>query len=242
MRINRVYQAAQLKLQQTLLLDEDASNHLGRVLRMQINDPLVIFNGDGHDYGAVITAVNKKSIEVKITACHTLDTESPLRIHLVQGVARGEKMDFIIQKAVELGVTDITPVLTEYGNVKLDAERLDKKQQHWQKVAISACEQCQRAYIPTVHEPQSFKDWVVLAHTGLKLILHPYHSHSIQSLQADTRLTLLVGPEGGLSDREVTQAQAQGFTALKLGPRILRTETAALVAMSMLQSAWGDLR
>lgn len=242
MRTIRIYQAQTLALHQTIHLDESAGNHVFKVLRLQAGALLTLFNGDNHEYQAVIETAHKKGVSVRITAIALATRESPLSFHLVQGIARGEKMEWIIQKAVELGVTEITPLFTEFSNVKLQGERLDKKQNHWQRIAISACEQCERNVVPTVHEPMAYPDWIARHKPELGLILHPYQSQSIAELpETAETVTLLVGPEGGFSDKEVAMALQQNFTALALGPRILRTETAPLMALSILQARWGDI-
>ena len=181
---------------------------------------------------------------MKITGMHGPVVESPLKVTLAQGISRGERMDYTVQKAVELGVADILPVLMERSVVKLDAANGEKKRQHWQGVAVSACEQSGRVRVPEVHAPLTFPAFLDAQRSaGLKLLLDPLAPKAPKdySAPADARLLLLVGPEGGLSAKERELALKAGFQGIKLGPRILRTETAALVALSLLQSAWGDL-
>ncbi|TVP93679.1 MAG: 16S rRNA (uracil(1498)-N(3))-methyltransferase, partial [Pseudomonadaceae bacterium] len=166
--------------------------------------------------------------------------ESPLQVHLGQAMSRGERMDWAIQKAVELGVNAITPLFTERCEVKLQGERADKRQAHWQQVAISACEQCGRSQVPVVHPPQALADWLAQLDCELKLVLHHRTEQPLASLQKPASLGLLIGPEGGLSSEEIQRTEASGFQAVRLGPRVLRTETAPIVALSLAQQLWGD--
>lgn len=241
MRIPRIYQPGVLTPQQLLQLVDDAANHVGRVLRMAPGDALILFNGDGHDYPAVITDSGKKTVTVQINAKLENQVESPLKIHLGQGISRGDRMDFAIQKAVELGVTEITPLFTERCGVKLDAERLQKRTEQWQKIAISACEQSGRSKVPTVHSAQNLDKWLGQPTEELKLTLDPWAKDTIKTLTPVTALRLVIGPEGGFSDREIQLTNSAGFVAVQLGPRVLRTETAALTAISALQLQMGDL-
>lgn len=241
MRIPRIYQPGVLSPQQVIALSEEQANHVGRVLRMEAGDALVLFNGDGFNYPAVITATGKKSVQVQINEQLENPVESPLKIHLGQGISRGDRMDFAIQKAVELGVTEITPLFTERCGVKLDAERLQKRTEQWQKIAISACEQSGRSVVPTVHSALHFDKWLAQPTEELKLTLDPWAKDTIKTLKPVNALRLVIGPEGGFSDREVMLTTQAGFVAVQLGPRVLRTETAALTAISALQLQMGDL-
>jgi len=241
MRIPRIYQPGALAPQQLLQLVDDAANHVGRVLRMAPGDALILLNGDGHDYPAVITDCGKKTVTVQISAKLENNVESPLKIHLGQGISRGDRMDFAIQKAVELGVTEITPLFTERCGVKLDAERLQKRTEQWRKIAISACEQSGRSRVPTVHSAQNLDKWLGQPTEELKLTLDPWAKDTIKTLTPVTAVRLVIGPEGGFSDREVQLTTSAGFVAVQLGPRVLRTETAALTAISALQLQMGDL-
>lgn len=241
MRIPRIYQPGTLSVGQQLALAEDAANHVGRVLRMQTGAALLLFNGDGHNYPAEIVDSNKKQVWVKILEQQPNTVESPLQIHLGQGISRGDRMDFAIQKAVELGVTEITPLFTERCGVKLDAERLEKRTEQWQKIAIAACEQSGRSVVPTVHSALQLDKWLGQATDELKLTLDPWAKDTIKTLTPVSALRLVIGPEGGFSDREVSLTASAGFTAVQLGPRVLRTETAALTAISALQLQMGDL-
>jgi len=241
MRTVRIYHPAPLLTGNTLFLDEDAANHVGRVLRMQSGQPLQLFNGDGNNYAATITDVGKKQVQVSISAVTENPVESSLRIHLGQGISRGDRMDFAIQKAVELGVTEITPLFTERCGVKLDGERLAKRNEQWQKIAISACEQSGRSVVPTVHPAKTLAEWLAQPTKELALTLDPRASATIKTLAPASAIRLVIGPEGGFTDHEVAITASAGFNGIQLGPRILRTETAALTAISALQLQFGDL-
>lgn len=224
-----------------MALCDDAANHAGKVLRMQAGEALELFNGDGYNYAAVIIEVGKKQLVVDIQSSTENPIESPLKLHLGQGISRGDRMDFAIQKAVELGVSEITPLFTERCGVKLDAERLEKKREQWQKIVISACEQSGRSVVPPVHPPVTLEKWLGQADNCLKLTLDPWTSATIKQLTPTDRLRLVIGPEGGFSDREVAATTLAGFQPVRLGPRVLRTETAALTAIAALQLQLGDL-
>jgi 16S rRNA (uracil1498-N3)-methyltransferase len=243
----RIYQAIPLSLNATIILDEKASHHLARVLRSAVGETVTIFNGEGGEYEAEITAITKKNVTVMLKQFHARDVESPLQIHLAQGIARGEKMDFIIQKAVELGVSHIIPLITERCNVRLDNEREEKRLQHWHSVVISACEQSGRNRLPQLARPQSLSDWLTKVQQSesfaMSFVLSPYVKTKLTKESPrtfDKPIALLLGPEGGLSDQEIALAEQQHFSALNLGPRVLRTETATLAAVSVLQFAFGD--
>lgn len=238
----RLYQALPLTSQRTIRLDENASHHLARVLRASVGDTLIVFNGEGGEYDAVITAIDKKGVDVEIRDFKPRDVESPLNIILAQGIARGEKMDFIIQKAVELGVKKIYPLITERCNVRLDNEREAKRLRHWQSVIISACEQSGRDRLPEIIAPQSFTEWLPTIHADRCFVLSPHVSDKLpqEKLPTNATVVLLIGPEGGLSDAEVAKSQQAHFHPLNLGPRVLRTETATLAAITAIQLRYGD--
>lgn len=242
MRQPRIYQDQTLTLQQTIELTADAAHHIAGVLRMKPSQEVRLFNGKGGEFLGSITEVAKKRVSVQLTEFIDRNVESPLEIHLGQGISRGEKMDFTIQKSVELGVKEITPLFSERCGVKLNADRLEKKWQHWQQIAISAAEQSGRTVITTVHKPLSLQNWLSQPTNALKLTLHPRASDTIKSLSAPTQgIRFLVGPEGGLTDDEIQQTVNANFNEILLGPRILRTETAALTVLSALQLQFGDL-
>jgi len=242
MRIPRIYHPEPLLDFSELSLSEDAANHVGRVLRMQPGQLLQLFDGSNQVFEATITQVDKKSVRVKLAAGEISDNESPLNLHLGQVISRGEKMEFTIQKSIELGVNTITPLFSERCGVKLDGERLSKKLQQWQKIAIAACEQCGRNRIPEIRDVMSLEQWCAEQDDSLKLNLHPRASHSINTLPLPvTDVRLLIGPEGGLSADEIAMTTGYGFTDILLGPRVLRTETTALTAITALQVRFGDL-
>lgn len=241
MRTVRIYQPTKLFADLTVVLTPEAANHLVRVLRFSVNDRFTIFNGDGGEYIAKITEIKKQQVVVQVEGYKNHSVESPLKIHLGQAISRNEKMDFTIQKAVELGVTAITPLITERCGVKLSADRWEKKLQHWQGVITSACEQSGRNFIPKIYQPMVLSQWLAQSQAGLKLILHPVAAKKMHDLKSHPQsIDLLVGPEGGFDELEVNMAQQYEFISLQLGPRILRTETAALVAITTMQCLWGD--
>jgi 16S rRNA (uracil1498-N3)-methyltransferase len=243
MRIIRSHVPLPLAVGQRLPLPEDSSVHLLRVLRLAPGDELTLFNGDGHDYRARLLSAAKRGAEVEILARSPVARESTLRITLAQGLARGEKMDLVLQKATELGAAAFAPVLTERTEVKLDAERAGKRMAHWQGVVAAACEQSGRAVLPALAEPLPLATYAAAEPAGLKLALDPGGELDVRSLALapGAPLALVVGPEGGLSERDLATLRAAGFRGLRLGPRILRTETAGLAALAALQALYGDL-
>lgn len=243
MRIPRIYLPIPLASGTSAALSGNAANHVVRVLRLKPGAPLILFNGLGGEYEAVLHGIDRNRAEVSVGNYIARETESPLHVTLAQGVSRGERMDYTIQKAVELGVTRIVPLISERCEVRLEGERLTKRVQHWQAVAASACEQCGRNRVPPVLAPVPLNSWLAEPAHGLRLVLNPLAPATLTSLARpdDRPITLLIGPEGGLSDAEVKRAQQSGFVGIRLGPRILRTETAAVTALSALQMLWGDL-
>lgn len=243
MRIPRIYLPIPLTSGASVTLNANAANHVIRVLRLKPGAPLVLFNGLGGEYEAVLHNMDRNRAEVSVGNYIAFETESPLHVTLAQGVSRGERMDYTIQKAVELGVTKIVPLISERCEVRLEGERLTKRVQHWQAVAASACEQCGRNRVPPVLIPVPLSSWLAEAAHGIRLVLNPLAPATLTALSkpCDYLITLLIGPEGGLSDAEVKHAQQSGFEGIRLGPRILRTETAAVTALSALQMLWGDL-
>lgn len=244
MRTTRVHIDVPLAPGTDLTLPEGAAVHLARVLRLTIGDEFVVFNGDGHDYAARIVAQDKRQLRVVVSAARSVDNESPLRLTLLQAVARGEKMDLILQKATELGIAAIAPLWSQRSEVKLDGDRAEKRLAHWRGVVVSACEQCGRARVPVVAAPVPLATALgALPAGGLRLILDPEGELALGTLdrEAAAGIVLAVGPEGGWSPADRTQLQGAGFHGLRLGPRILRTETAGLAAIAALQSRLGDL-
>lgn len=235
----RIYFAHNLQAGDLVTLNAEASKHLLQVLRLKCGAKFIIFNNTAGEFVASIKDSKKNLVVAAVVEFVSRNVESPLAIHLGQGIARGEKMDWIIQKSVELGISTITPLFTEYCNVKLPTDRAIKRTLHWQKIAQGASEQSGRCTVPQVAASTNLADWVVAA-TGLRLVLAPEAKTSLRQLDAiPEQVALLVGPEGGLSPKEIGFAEEHGFVAINLGPRILRTETAALVALSILQYKWG---
>lgn len=242
MRIPRIYHPEPLTVGQRVTLSDDAAHHVGRVLRMQPGQALALFDGSNQLFDAQIHAISKKNVDVTVSAVRQADCESPLALHLGQVISRGERMEFTIQKATELGVRTITPLFSERCGVKLEGERLNKKIQQWRKIAIAACEQCGRNQLPTIRDAMPLEAWCAEPDAALKLNLHPRASQHIRALPPPEHgVRLLIGPEGGLTAEEVALTARQGFVDILLGPRILRTETAALTAITALQVYFGDL-
>ncbi|WP_115528628.1 MULTISPECIES: 16S rRNA (uracil(1498)-N(3))-methyltransferase [Xanthomonas] len=244
MRLTRSHVALPLQCDQEVTLPEESANHLLRVLRLREGDACILFNGDGSDYHARITVAGKREARALVERAEALSNESPLRITLLQGIARGEKMDLILQKATELGVAAIVPVNAERTEVKLDAARMEKRVAHWRSVVVSACEQSGRARVPTVAAPLGLQEAAQASDPqARRLTLDPQGEHRLSTLSADVEQGLIVaiGPEGGWSPRDRATLAAAGFTGLQLGPRILRTETAGLAAIAALQARFGDL-
>lgn len=241
MRLTRVFIDVPLWPGATVTLSESASAHLVRVLRLGLGDACIVFNGDGADYEARLVAIGKRGVEAEVMSRHEVASESPLRITLAQAVARGEKMDWVLQKATELGVAAFAPLLTERTEVKLDAERSEKRIAHWRGVIASACEQSGRARLPSLAPPQALREWLgTQAPPGW--FLDPDADTGLHALGGVDALTLVVGPEGGLGERDLGALRAAGFRGLRLGPRVLRTETAGVSALAALQALYGDLR
>lgn len=241
---NRLYVPDPLVSDTDLCLNEERSHYAGRVLRLRVGDEVLLFNGDGGEFVAVISAVSKSGVRLRVRNRRERIVESPLKINLVQGVSRGERMDIVVQKTTELGVFRITPVISAHSVVRFDGDKSEKRAAHWTKVAQSACEQCGRSVVPPVDVPQSFNRWIegLMPGASERIVLHPGAGTALSGLRhLPERVELLIGPEGGLSDAEVDQATAAGFTPCSLGPRILRTETAAIAAIAILQSRYGDL-
>ncbi|MFE8032672.1 16S rRNA (uracil(1498)-N(3))-methyltransferase [Thiohalocapsa marina] len=243
MRIHRIYTPQGLAVGTRLRLEPTASKHLTQVLRLKAGDPLVLFNGDGRDYAGALCSAERASAQVQIDAVGEPEPVPALAITLALGISRGERMDYALQKAVELGVTRVRPLFTERSVVRLRDERLQKRVQHWQGVIVAACEQSGRRRLPRLAGPEALLDWLPRAQPG-GLLLDHRGAVPLPSLSppADDQLTVLVGPEGGLAPAEREAALGQGFRAVRLGPRIMRTETAPLAALAAIQTLWGDFR
>jgi len=245
MHRTRLYIAGRYDADSQLELDADKAHYLHRVLRMRVGDSLSVFDGEGCEYDATIGEIGRTRATLRIGNTVTADTESRLRVHLVQGISRSERMDFVVQKATELGVKRITPVLTEFGVVKLDAARAEKRRDHWQKIAIGACEQSGRLRLPLIDTPLPLRNWFAdkPKQVDTELVLRPGAVTALADIDPPrTKVCVLVGPEGGFSNTEFEAADIAGFQSVSLGPRVLRTETAAVATLAVLQSRWGDLR
>lgn len=243
MHITRIHVDLPLAVDLELPLSVQAAEHVARVLRLVAGSTITLFNGDGCDYPSLILAASKREVRVRVEAAHPVENESPLALTLAQGVARGEKMDLIVQKATELGVVRIVPLLTERSELRLDAERAQKRLARWRAVATSACEQSGRARIPRIEPALTLDAWLnqLTADSGLRLSLLPEAEKTIRALNFTTPAgVLVVGPEGGLAKHDIAALRAANFAALRLGPRILRTETAGLAALAALQAVHGD--
>jgi 16S rRNA (uracil1498-N3)-methyltransferase len=242
-RIYRIYQPIELICGTAVELDAKASHHIASVMRAKVGEYLTLFNGRGGEYRSVIEKIHKRNIICQIEEFNSNEVESPLELYLAQGISRGEKMDYVIQKAVELGVKKIIPLLTERCTIKLDEDRSAKRFQHWQSIIISACEQSGRNYLPELLPPMTLENSFYSIQADHRFVLAPTVSGKLKEtgIQSTQRVIVLIGPEGGLSEREISQACQQGFLPLNLGPRILRTETAAVAAITALQCIFGDM-
>ena len=243
MRLSRIHVEIALAQGARVTVAGPAAAHARRVLRLEPGDPLTLFNGDGDDYPSRIVGFGRGTLEAEVEGRRPARAESPLAVTLVQGIARGERMDLVVQKATELGVSAIVPVATARSVVRLDADTRGRKLAHWRGIAVAACEQCGRARIPAIAEPAPLAEWLRAPGAGARLLLSP---DAVQSLAAAAQgldaVEMLVGPEGGLEDVEREAALAAGYRACRLGPRVLRSETAAIAALAVLQSVAGDLR
>lgn len=239
MRTIRLFSAIDLTPGSEVVLDERAGHRAGRVLRRRVGDRLVVFNGDGRDADAEIVELKGAICRVRIDSVRLVETESPLEVHLIQAVAKGDKMDWVVQKAVELGVTGIHPVLTEHTDVRLDAARAEKRRARWQEIALGACEQCGRARVPEVSLPVALEGLVL--EIANRLWLDPEGAESLADAATSSACALAVGPEGGFGARDRQVLADAGYRPVSFGPRILRTETAGAAALAVLQATSGDL-
>jgi 16S rRNA (uracil1498-N3)-methyltransferase len=242
MRVNRIYTPGQLAAGKDVELTPTGANHIVRVLRARVGDVIGVFDGEGNEFRAAIASVKGSKVIVRVDAAAISATEAPLRITLTQGISRGERMDWVVQKATELGVASIVPVITARSVVKLDRDQAEKKHEHWRSIAIGACEQCGRSRLPKIATPISLTQHLCSASSAaMRVVLDPEAAKSLTSLEAANTIELLIGPEGGLDNEELAAAKKAGFVSATLGPRILRTETAAVAALAILQAKWGDL-
>jgi 16S rRNA (uracil1498-N3)-methyltransferase len=244
MRLTRIFCEGPLTSGAVVPLPSAGAYHVGRVLRMRPGAPLIVFDGGGMDYPSEIVEVDGDNVSVKLRNPTPTTSESPLKITLIQGVSRGERMDWTLQKATELGVVAIAPVLTSRSVVRLDEKQAAKKQAHWRAIVVSACEQCGRSKLPAVSAPVALRDYFTnVRKDGMRLVLSPSAPASLAGIASlPSKVDLLIGPEGGLDDDEISAAQKSGFMPVRLGPRVLRTETAGVVALTVLQALWGDLQ
>lgn len=241
MRISRLYLDTPLQSGQLVTLDADRLNYVARVLRLKPGHELVVFNGEGGEYAAQLTALHKRAGSLTIGEFSAIDVETPLSVTLVQGISRGERMDYTLQKATELGVRRIVPVFTTRSVVNLSDERLENRRQHWQGVIRSACEQSGRNRLPLLDTACELSRWLKQDDSELRLLLQPGADRSLRELPAAASVSLLIGPEGGLEEHERELAVEAGYVSCRLGPRVLRTETAAVAAIAALQLLQGDL-
>lgn len=245
MRIPRIYTAQALASQQSVELESQASIHLSRALRLQEGHPVIVFNGQGGEYSGEITSISKKHVKVQLNDFHDANKASPVPTEICIAVSKGDKVDLIVQKCTELGVTRISPVITERSDVKLNPERWAKKQQQWQHIAISACEQSGRNTVPEVQEVKKFHEWVQSPAYTQTYMLHPGGDLTIQSaltnsIEPTQGFSFCFGSEGGFSEQEAEAAQAKGVNIIGLGPRVLRAETAPIAVMAIVQTLCGD--
>ncbi|PIZ04784.1 MAG: 16S rRNA (uracil(1498)-N(3))-methyltransferase [Gammaproteobacteria bacterium CG_4_10_14_0_8_um_filter_38_16] len=244
MRRIRIYHQGELASGITLMLDQNASHHLLQVLRKKAGERFWVFNGGGGEFEATLISANKKTACIELGEFYLRKTESPLSIHLAQGISRGERMDYALQKAAELGVAEITPLFTEFCQVQLSDNRIEKRVAHWQSIAVSAAEQSGRCAVPIVHPPVLFSEWLQKNNNEIKLICCPRQNENLFPTikTIPKNITVAIGAEGGFSDREITSALQAQFLTFSLGPRVLRTETAAVVALTLLQQKFGDFK
>jgi 16S rRNA (uracil1498-N3)-methyltransferase len=245
MRIPRIYTTQPLSENSSITLDQAAAHYVVNVLRMREGRPLILFNGEGGEYEGTLATTSKKSAMVNLFKFTDVVVESPIETVLGVCLIKNDRMDWLMQKATELGVAKICPLLSEFTDVKFHQDRADKKMQHWNQVVINACQQSGRTGIPVIEKPIKLEDWAARVESDQKLVLHPYQSKKLKEIIADdltvNSVALLVGPEGGLSEDEVKVTHQYGFQPLSMGPRILRAETAPLAALSLVQQVFGDL-
>lgn len=241
MRVSRLYTPTPLATGKLIELDDDNGHYVRTVLRLKKDAPIILFDGHGGEYSCMVTEVSRKAVLVAVEQWHDHSVESPLHVTLGLGISRGDRMDLTVQKAVELGVNHITPLLTERCVVQFKGEKKPQRLLHWQKIVQHAAEQSGRTALPALPEVESLQNWVG-GQQGLKVFLDPYAETTLMDLKPEAmKVTLLTGPEGGFSDQERNIAKASGFIPVRLGARILRTETASIAALAAVQLLWGDL-
>lgn len=240
MRLSRIYTSQALGAEKELILEDSVAHYVGKVLRLRVKDQISLFNERDGEYLFTISDIAKKSVTALLENRIESEAESPLAVHLGLGISRGERMDYAIQKATELGVTSIIPLFTERCEVKIKADRLENRMTHWERIAISACEQSGRCAVPKILEPVQLDEWLRQEQTGVCFVLDHRGDNGLPAGRSPSAVTFLIGPEGGLSETEIANANTAQFTSLRLGPRVLRTETAPVVAISLAQQLWGD--
>jgi len=246
MRKPRLYVNARLQSGRTIDLPDSAARHVVQVLRLKVGAPVTLFDGNGGEFDGCIESTQRRRVCVQVNGFHQVERESPLDLRLALGVSRGSRMDFAVQKAVEIGASNIQPLLTERTVVQLDQERSGRRLDHWRGIVMSACEQCGRNRLPQMESVLSFDDWLageeMANETERRLVLNPRANQSLSDMETPPGpVTLLVGPEGGLSDDEMAAAIEAGYVSIRMGPRTLRTETAVLTGLAAIQLQWGDL-
>ncbi|MDP0561730.1 MAG: 16S rRNA (uracil(1498)-N(3))-methyltransferase [Candidatus Endonucleobacter sp. (ex Gigantidas childressi)] len=242
MRNPRIFTPTPLAAGSIINLPESAAIHVSKVLRMKPNERLILFNNQDGSFQGKITATSNKHVSVELISWIENNSESPLRIELGQVISRGERMDYAVQKSTEMGITEITPLFSQRCEVKLSTERQQKRLKHWQQIAICACEQSGRNKVPTILQPTTLSEWIKNRTTNLNFVLHHRTSKKLDDYTKPQSVSLLIGPEGGLAQNEIQQAEANHFNPLSIGPRVLRTETAPIVAASIMHYLWGDFR
>ncbi len=240
MFIPRIYYPHPLHTGEIVSLEKETAHYVTTVIRLKNEELVILFNGEGGEYVAKLCIERKRAL-ASIISFNDINKESSLEIHLGQGLARGDRMDIVVQKATELGVKSITPLFTKQSHVKLSEERADKRVLHWQKIAISACEQSGRTFIPIINEPINVTDWVGQNFVGTSILLDTTCQSPLKDLKTPTAIRIAIGPESGWEEHETAFMISHGFTPATLGPRILRTETASIATISILQGLFGDL-
>ena len=244
--MHRFYHSKPININETIVMDDFAAHHALKVMRLKNNDQLILFNGDGLDYTGQVISISKRQVEVSIKSKKIIESESNLRVILLQALTSSEKMDLIIQKTTELGISEIQPIICERSIVKIKNDKIQKKILHWRQVSIAACEQCGRAKIPKIHEPENiikYLEKITKSNNETKIILSPDATQSLNKVSPNIEqdIKVLIGPEGDFTKQELEFAIKKGFLSIKIGPRILRTETAPISILSILQYKYGDI-
>ncbi len=241
MKTPRFFETQEMGVGDSLELGEQSANHIARVLRLRAGAEVVLFNGRGGEFVGTLVEVERRRVRVALEAFDPVDRVSALHVHLGQVISRGHRMEYAVQKATELGVAEISPLFSARCEVRLEGDRLERRREHWRQVAIHACEQCGRNRVPEVHLPRSLSEWLRATSAEAKWIMHGEGGEGLARSEAPATVALAVGPEGGFEPSELREAEGQSFQPLQLGPRVFRTESAPVVALSLMQSFWGDL-